>query len=202
MLLSRLRHLFICTALLAGLAAPGVWAAQDFASTVRLGGVTLVKNGHGTRYRALFQVYELALYLERKTEDPQQVLDMPGPKKISFVARRNIPTDQFGLMMISGISANVSGARASVLLNHMNEIVAVFTTHKEIREGQRFSVNYVPGEGTTMYLDGQQKGPTVSDPLFAEAILSIWMGPKPVDPQLKDVLLGKFPTVPDSTHIN
>ena len=74
---------------------------------------------------------------------------------------------------------------------NMNDVIAVFSTETTIRAGQSFRVDHVPGKGTSFFLDDKQKGPTVANPLFAEAVFSIWMGRKPVETQLKDGLLGR-----------
>lgn len=73
------------------LGASAASAETNFPATVQLGGQTLVKNGQGTRYRAVFKVYDMALYLPSRTQDAAQVLAMPGAKRASFVALRDIP---------------------------------------------------------------------------------------------------------------
>lgn len=172
-------------------AVPGMAQAQGaFPDTVQLGGKTLVMNGSGTRFRAVFRVYDIALYLEKKTQDPKQVMSAPGPKQVRFVALRDIPADQFGLSLINGMRRNVPPEQASEVIRYMNDVIAVFSTAQKIAAGQHFRVDHVPGDGTRMFLDGVQKGPTVTHPEFAAALLSIWMGDDSIDPQLKDSLLS------------
>ena len=178
-------------ALALGAGAAGAQAAREFSPTVQLGGQTLLKNGQGTRYRAVFKVYDMALYLPSRTQDAAQVLAMPGAKRASFVALRDIPGDQFGLSLVSGMRENINPQHAAEVVRHMNDVIAVFSTETTIRAGQSFRVDHVPGKGTSFFLDDKQKGPTVANPLFAEAVFSIWMGRKPVETQLKDGLLGR-----------
>ena len=173
------------------LGASAASAETSFPATVQLGGQTLVKNGQGTRYRAVFKVYDMALYLPSRTQDAAQVLAMPGAKRASFVALRDIPGDQFGLSLVSGMRENINPQHAAEVVRHMNDVIAVFSTETTIRAGQSFRVDHVPGKGTSFFLDDKQKGPTVANPLFAEAVFSIWMGRKPVETQLKDGLLGR-----------
>ncbi len=184
------------------LGAGAASAETAFPATVQLGGQTLVKNGQGTRYRAVFKVYDLALYLPRKTQDPAQVLAMPGAKRASFVALRDIPADQFGLSLVSGMRENIPPQHAAEVIGYMNDVIAVFSTEKMIKAGQTFRVDHVPSKGTSFYLDDKQKGPLVTNPLFAEAVFSIWMGPKPVEAQLKDGLLGKAAPAPNAQSLN
>lgn len=50
-------------------------------------------------------------------------------------------------------------------------------------------------------IDGLQKGETVTDYGFIEAVLRIWVGPKPVDSQLKSSLLGAPPKKVDTNNL-
>lgn len=61
-------------------------------------------------------------------------------------------------------------------------------------------VEYVPGKGTVFLINGVQKGETVTEPGFMEAVLRIWVGPKPVDSQLKELLLGAPPKKTEQLH--
>jgi len=49
---------------------------------------------------------------------------------------------------------------------------------------------YAPGRGVSVEVKGQVKGVIPGDD-FARALFSIWLGPKPPDPDLKSGLLGK-----------
>lgn len=177
--------------------------SKAFPSQLQMGNEMLVLNGKGTRMRAVFQVYELALYLQKKTQDPQQVMNMPGAKSARFVALRDIPSDQFGLSLIGGMRKNLSADQATEIIRYMDEVIKVFSTEPQISKGQTFSMDYIPGKGTAFYLDGVQKGPIVTYPGFAAAVLSIWMGDNSIDPQLKDGLLGYQPAAkPANVHMN
>ena len=56
--------------------------------------------------------------------------------------------------------------------------------------GDRYSLTYIPGKGTTLSLNGVPKG-TVDGADFAAALFSIWLGPNPIDSNFKQALLGK-----------
>ena len=58
----------------------------------------------------------------------------------------------------------------------------------------------MPGKGTVFLINGVQKGETVTEPGFMEAVLRIWVGPKPVDSQLKELLLGAPPKKTEQLH--
>ena len=67
--------------------------------------------------------------------------------------------------------------------------------------GQAFALEHVPGKGTVFLINGVQKGETVTDAGFIEAVLRIWVGPKPVDSQLKSSLLGAPPKKVDTNNL-
>ena len=54
--------------------APAASAATAFAPTQTVQGTPLVLQGAGTRYRAIFKVYDMALYLPRKVRTADEVL--------------------------------------------------------------------------------------------------------------------------------
>lgn len=197
-----IQSVLLSAALLWGVPMTVAQGAEAFPATSQLGGQSLVMNGKGTRFRAVFSVYELALYLPQKTSDPKQVLSMPGPKQARFVALRDIPADQFGLSLVSGMRQNVDPAHEVEVLTYMNDVIQVFSTAPTIKSGQTFRVDYVPGQGTRFFLNGQQKGPTVASPRFAAAVFSIWMGPRPVDDRLKEALLGVQASSQPDVHLN
>ncbi len=44
--------------------------------------------------------------------------------------------------------------------------------------------------GTTFLINGKPQGEAVKEPEFFKAMLLIWLGPKPADPQMKVALLA------------
>jgi len=65
----------------------------------------------------------------------------------------------------------------------------LFRTYRPVRPGDRYAFTYVPGRGSTLTLNNA--GLAVFEGLdFANAFLSIWLGPNPVDQGLKKALLG------------
>ncbi|MDP3610346.1 MAG: chalcone isomerase family protein, partial [Rubrivivax sp.] len=57
--------------------------------------------------------------------------------------------------------------------------------------GDNFSIDYVPGVGTSVLVNGKAQGEPVKEPEFFNALLRIWLGPKPADESLKAALLGR-----------
>ena len=188
------KHSMKCALLsIALVAASPLVQAQKFEPTTQLGGQSLQLNGQGVRYRVVVPVYEMGLYTTRKVTTPEQLLNTPGPKRASFVALRDFPGDQMGISLVRGMRDNAHPGHAAAVAGYMDKLGRIFSTEKKISAGQTFTLDYVPGKGTAFLINGVQKGETVTEPGFMDAVLRIWVGPKPVDPQLKELLLGAPP---------
>jgi hypothetical protein len=59
----------------------------------------------------------------------------------------------------------------------------------DVTEGDPILMTYVPGKGVTVSIKGAEKG-TVEGKDFADALFSVWLGPNPVQEDLKKALLG------------
>jgi hypothetical protein len=73
----------------------------------------------------------------------------------------------------------------------------LFSAKKKLAAGEYFFVDYVPGQGTTVLINGKASTEPIKEPEFFSALLKIWLGKSPADAQLKDALLGKSPAVRD-----
>lgn len=189
-----LNHLAACmlalTVLFTGNALAAITSTK-FEPTQTVQGTNLTLNGAGTRYKAIFKVYDLALYTPRKVSTPEELLALPGPKRLNFVALRDVPGTDLGLAFIKGLSAN---STSDLSLKHTvssNRLVEIFSGRSKLTAGDSFAMEYVPGKGTTFYIVGQPQGAPIGDAEFFNMVLKIWVGPIPADFKLKDALLGQ-----------
>ncbi len=176
-------------ALWCGLATAAI--ATKFDPTAQLQGTTLQLNGAGTRYRVVFKVYDLALYTPKKTSSAEELLAMPGPKRLSFVALREIPGTDLGVAFIKGLQANAPKEQVLKHASSSTRLIDIFSGQAKLMPGDSFAMDFVPGVGTTFYIAGKPQGTPVGDAEFFGMVLKIWVGSSPVDSQLKDALLGQ-----------
>jgi len=162
-----------------------------FANYVRLGNTELVLNGKGTRTKAFFKVYDMALYTPSRVKTAQQLLTMPGPKRLSMVSLRNLKTADIGLMFIKGMKANCTPEVVARYTPTVTELINIFSYKSTMDAGVNFSMDFEPGKGTAFVFNGQQVGERVGDDEFFANALRIWFGPEPVDSDLEKALLGK-----------
>lgn len=172
------------------------------AATVEVGGVKLedavevrgsklVLNGAGVRYKAVFKVYTAGLYLGQKATTPEEVLAQPGPKRISITMLREIDANELGKLFTRGVEDNAPKNEMSKLVPGLIQMGNIFAEHKKLVAGDTFTIEWLPGTGTLIFVKGKQQGEVFKEPEFFNALLRIWLGPAPADWKLKDALLGK-----------
>jgi hypothetical protein len=170
-------------------AAPGI-APPAFDPVQQVQGVPLQLNGTGTRYKVILKVYDMALYTPRKASSLDELMAQPGPKRLNFVARRDIPGTDLGLAFIRGLSNNSSSTLIQKHVASSTRLIEIFSGRNKLAEGDTFAMEYQPGKGTAFFIQGQQQGAPVGDAEFFKMVMGVWIGPVPVDFKLKDALLG------------
>jgi hypothetical protein len=156
-----------------------------------LGGHKLQLNGAGTRYKGPFKVYTAGLYLPKKAGTPEDALGIPGAKRMSVTMLRDIDAGELGKLFIRGVEDNMERTAMSKLIPGLMRMSQIFTDHKKLQAGDHFTLDWVPGTGTIVYVRGVQQGEPFKEPEFFNALMRIWLGPVPADWKLKDSLLGR-----------
>lgn len=163
----------------------------SYAPSLQLQGQALQLNGAGTRYKAVFKVYTAGLYLEKPARSLQEIAALPGPKRISVTMLRDIDSAELGKLFSRGMEDNMERSAFSKLIPGVMRMSDIFTQHKKLLTGETFTVDWMPGQGTLVTVKGQAQGDAFKEPEFFNALLGIWLGPKPADQQLKKALLGE-----------
>jgi parvulin-like peptidyl-prolyl isomerase len=177
---------FICVASSAGaVELNGVQVAD----AVKLGTTDLVLNGTGLRTRAIFKVYVGALYLPEKKSNAADVLAMKGAKRVALHLLRDLSADQVA-GALDNMGDNLSDAEREKLKPQIADLKATMEAVGEAKEKSIITIDFVPGSGTRVALNGAQKGKTIAGDDFYAALLRIWLGDKPVDRDLKSGMLG------------
>lgn len=181
-----------CAALTLGSAHAQVEVAGvKYPPSAQLGGSTLVLNGAGVRYKFVVKVYTAGLYLPRKAEAPEAVLAMPGPKRMHVVMQRDIDANELGRLFTRGMEDNAPKDEWSKSIPGTIKLAEVFSARKKLLAGDTFFVDYVPGQGTTIVVNGKALNDPIKEPEFFAALLRIWLGSNPADRNLKSALLGQ-----------
>jgi hypothetical protein len=190
---------FTSTLVLAALlcAAPALHAQAltiegvKYERTVQLGNAALQLQGAGVRYKLIFKVYTAGLYLTVKAPTPEAVLAAPGPKRMHIVMLRDIDANELGKLFTKGMEQNSPREEFSKSVNGVLRMSDIFSAKKKLTKGEDFSIDWLPGSGTVVTVNGVVQGEPIKEPEFFNALMKIWLGNSPADWQLKEALLGK-----------
>ena len=200
-----IRRTLIVAAALAALCSSPLALAQSatelagvkYEPSVQVGTSRLQLNGAGIRYKAVFKVYTAGLYLGTKAATTEAVLAAPGAKRMHIVMLRDIDGNELGKLFTRGMQDNASKEDFSKSIAGTIRMSEIFSLRKKLTAGENFSVDWVPGTGTIVLLNGKPAGEPIKEPEFFSSMMKIWLGNNPADAQLKDALLGKAPATRD-----
>ena len=187
----------IATLLLAALLPLAAVAADvggiklDDKTRLDAGGPELVLNGAGIRTRFVVKVYVAGLYLAEKKAAASDAIAVGGPKRVSITMLRDVGAQQFNEALVDGFRANNSAADVEKLKGPLDELSAIMNALGEAKKGSVIALDFVPGTGTRVQVDGAPKGKPIAGDDFYRGLLRIWLGDKPVDADLKKGLLGQ-----------
>ena len=159
--------------------------------TAQLANQALKLNGAGVRYKLIFKVYTIALYLPEKKSQLAEILALPGPRRLEIVMLRDISSDDLGKSFMEGLNRTSDQADRTRLLSQTMQLGAMFEMVPGLKKGDMLTVDWLPEEGTLCRLNGKQLGEKVPDLAFYNALLKIWIGAHPADLQLRAHLLGE-----------
>lgn len=153
------------------------------------GAAMLPLNGAGVRTRFFFRVYVGALYLTKKTIAADAVIGNTGAKRIALYMLRELSSEQFVNALEDGLKNNHSSEVLAKLDASIKQLRAIFDAVKVAKVGDVIYIDYLPGTGTRVIVNGATKG-TIPGEDFNRALLRIWLGESPADGDLKQGMLG------------
>jgi len=198
-----IRRLFLAASVALALAAPAAHAQTTdvggvkYDNALQIGSSRLQLNGAGIRYKAVFKVYTAGLYLTTKAATTEAVLAAPGVKRMHIVMLRDIDANELGKLFTRGMQDNSPREEFAKSISGTLRLSEMFATKKKLTTGEHFSVDWTPGTGTLIYINGKPQGEPIKEPEFFNGLMKIWLGTSPADALLKDALLGKAPAARD-----
>ena len=158
-----------------------------FPDKVEVNGQDLTFNGGGERTEYSFQVYVAALYLKQKSDDAARIVaeDEPMDVKLQITSGMVTPDN-----MKSGIMKAFEKSTNGDIAPLKARIDAFVATFKGLGNHDIYNFAYVPGKGvevsgngvTLLMIEGLD---------FKRALYGIWLGDKPVQEELKAMMLAK-----------
>lgn len=151
-------------------------------------GSVLELHGAGVREKFFIDVHVGALYLPTTGQDTATILerDQPGRMEMHFIVHE-APASRMAKAWREALAANNEARVIVALGDRIDRFVRLFPT---AHEGDAFVMEYVPGDGTQVRVNGRELG-TIAGETFFHALLGVFVGPHPADADLKRNLLGR-----------
>ncbi|MGD9952030.1 MAG: chalcone isomerase family protein [Burkholderiales bacterium] len=162
-------------------------AGVRFEERARVEGAELALKGAGLRKRFFFQVYAIGLYVADAKADP---VAQGGAKRVAIHMLRDVDAETFTQALVDGMRPNHDEATMRSLAPRIERLAAIMREVKEAKEGMAIALDWAPGAGTRIAIDGKPAGAPIEGEDFYASLLRIWLGEKPVQDDLKQALLG------------
>lgn len=167
-------------------AGAGTLAGVTLPDKAEVKGHTLVLNGMGLRKKFVIKVYVGGLYLAQKEKNAAKVLSDDEPRRMVLHFIYDVSKDQMCEAWNEGLEANTPNASADV----KKSFATLCGWMDGVGKGNKLVMTYLPGEGTTVEVNGKVKG-TLPGKAVADAILATWIGPDPAPGEdFKKAVLG------------
>ncbi len=169
---------------------------------IKVANQDLVLNGSGIRYAAagLIRVYVASLYLPQKRTTSAEIGALKGPRRMHLNLLREVNSNDFSKGLLGGMRANLPPVEQQKHFDALLKLGAIFGQIPSLKKGETITVDSIPGTGTVILVNGKKVGEAFPDETFFQALLQIWLGPKPIEDSLKPVLLGVNPSNDNSIN--
>lgn len=171
-------------------AEPVTVEGVTFAGKAAVAGQNLELNGVGLRAVSWLKGYAAGLYLGTRVRTAQQVLAAPGAKRLQLRMLQDVSMEEFVKAFDKGIARNSPPAELPLLAERMARFDAILRAIGKVNKRDVIDLDWLPGRGLQFALNGQTRdAPIPGEDLYA-ALLRIFIGERPADPELKIGLLG------------
>ena len=153
-------------------------------------GKSIKLQGIGLREQLSEELYIGTLFTEYRSLDPEILAEPGNTKRMELrIVTSKITAKRFGRLWAETIRINnpsravKSQQKAIIMFNDMFK--------DSLYRGDQIVMDHIPGEGTTIYLNGSELGQIISDS-FMGLLLQTWIGPRPPSDSFKNTILGGY----------
>lgn len=158
--------------------------------TATVAGKTLKLNGAGMRAILFIKFYAIGMYTEEKKTTPADVQALTGPRRISLHIQREASSEEFGQLFITAMNKNSTKDEKSKIISQTTKFGEIFASLDVVKKGDLVTVDWIPGTGSVVNVNGKKIGDTLPDIAFFNALSRIWLGEMPAQESVKRQLLG------------
>lgn len=137
------------------------------------------------RWMSIIKVYDARLHLGAGEPPTKVFADIPVRLQLTY--HRGFTAAE---IVQGGDTLLARNVKAETLAALRERLELINRAYRDVREGDSYTLTYVPGKGTTLRLNGS---PLVTIPGqdFAAAYFRIWLGDDPISESMRDALLGR-----------
>lgn len=168
--------------LIAMLLTAAVFGAE-WPKTLVVGADPVLIAGQGRFSWLWYDVYDVCLHLPAGATDPLA----DAARRISFRYLRPFTAAELGKATTKTLRERAPSPAPPELETGLAAINALWPS---VVKGDELILTYAPGTGVTVSFNGKDQG-TVPGAVFAKTLFSIWIGPKPIDDDLRKMLTGR-----------
>ncbi len=155
-------------------------------ATVSDRGTDFALQGEGSFRWTLIRVFDARFYLGKDVPPETDPLG-DVPKRLELKYAVSIKADDF---IASGDKALRATLDENQLASIQDDVDAINKAYKDVSSGDRYTLTYIPGEGTTLALNDEVLT-LIESAEFGQYYFHIWLGAEPVSARLRDRLLGR-----------
>ena len=126
-----------------------------------------------------------ALYVTEPSRDARRVLEAGAPKRLTLHFLRDVDADDLNASWDEGFARNASDRLPALRA----EVARLKSWMSDVRAGQRLVLTQRADGAIEVEVAGKLAG-TLDAEGLAAALFSLWLGPRPPNPELKAGLLG------------
>ena len=159
----------------------------DTPDQIEYQGSTMTKNGQGTRIIFFMKVYEGSLYLETKSANAPDIINLDAPMAIRIdVSSQMVTADAMKKALSEGLEKS-TGNNTDSIIKEINQLSSSFDT--AVSTGDYYEFIYLPELGTHV-LKNSVLVELIKGIDFKKAFFGIFLSDNPIQKNLKKAMLG------------
>jgi hypothetical protein len=148
---------------------------------------TMTKNGQGTRIIFFMKVYDGSLYLETKSSNALDIINLDAPMAIRIdVKSQMVTADAMKKALNDGLEKS-TGNNTDSIRTEIIQLSSSFNT--DVSSGDYYEFIYLPGVGTHV-LKNSELAELIKGIEFKKAFFGIFLSDNPIQKNLKKAMLG------------
>lgn len=155
-----------------------------FVEDMEVQGTPLTLRGIGSKTYIFIKVFVAGLYVA--PDAGARAVSDDIAKRLEVAYLYPVPGRKLAVETRRRIQLNTTAQEFMAIKDRVDVMDRYFV---DLKPGDRYALTYIPGVGTLFSLNGNIAG-TIPGYDFAKALFSVWIGEKPINPSLKEALLG------------